>query len=172
MKRFWFSSIRFSPDVVPYLYGLKREFTKIDFLQISKLDTPFSFRLYSWLIKYRNLRRHALVETDALDISWMKERTSLSGKYNEYRFFLREVLGPTVELINACTDISVNWEPLKAGRTVMRGFCEALATYDPTRKVALADLKKWLNWSEIIGDDLSVRRLKSEIAKRSVRRRG
>lgn len=135
VKRFWFSSIRydasdntadvtirFSPDVVPYLYDLKKEFTQVDFEHVSRLDTPFAFRLYSWLVKFRNLarnsRQNGIIETDPFEIDWMKERTGLVGKYEEYRFFKRDVLVPAVERINANTDISVSWEPVKVGRSV------------------------------------------------------
>ncbi|PLR34641.1 plasmid replication protein [Chimaeribacter californicus] len=135
VKRFWFSSIRydasdntadvtirFSPDVVPYLYDLKKEFTQVDFEHVSRLDTPFAFRLYSWLVKFRNLarnsRQNGIIETDPFEIDWMKERTGLVGKYEEYRFFKRDVLVPAVERINANTDISVSWQPVKVGRSV------------------------------------------------------
>ena len=135
VKRFWFSSIRydasdntadvtirFSPDVVPYLYDLKKEFTQVDFEHVSRLDTPFAFRLYSWLVKFRNLarnsRQNGIIETDPFEIDWMKERTGLVGKYEEYRFFKRDVLVPAIERINANTDISVSWQPVKVGRSV------------------------------------------------------
>ncbi len=233
VKRFWFSSIRydasdnsadvtirFSPDVVPYLYDLKREFTQVDFQHVSKLDTPFAFRLYSWLVKFRkltkNARNNGIIETDALEIDWMKERTGLVGKYEEYRFFKRDVLVPAVERINANTDISVTWEPVKMGRSVkaikffyiteigttsakplrprlprrphvlegsdkegvwarkciavMQDFRARLEEYDNKEKLPLADLKKWLHWYEIIGDDTSVKRMKIEISGRSKRK--
>jgi plasmid replication initiation protein len=135
VERFWFSSIRyaaegvsdvtirFSEDVVEYLYELKREFTRINFEVIAKLDTPFSFRLYSWLMSYKELDRckkaNDVIVTDAIEIDWMKERAGLVGKtYQEFKFFRRDLLEPAIELINAKTDISIHWEPLKKGRSI------------------------------------------------------
>lgn len=235
VKRFWFSSIRydasdntadvtirFSPDVVPYLYDLKREFTQVDFEHVSRLDTPFAFRLYSWLVKFRKLTRNSrdqgIIETDPFEIDWMKERTGLVGKYEEYRFFKRDVLVPAIERINANTDISVDWEPVKSGRSVkaikffyviesststakplrprlprrphvlagsdlegkwarrciglMDEYRTKLEAYDPTEKIALADLRKWLDWYGIIGDVANMTRLKDEIKVRSNRKKG
>lgn len=48
-------SVRFSPDVEPYLFELKERFTTINFEYAARLNTPFSFRLYQWLYKAKNL---------------------------------------------------------------------------------------------------------------------
>ncbi|TNV16113.1 replication initiation protein [Buttiauxella sp. B2] len=136
VERFWFTSIRydasegnsdvtirFSADVAEYLYELKREFTRLNFEVISKLDTPFSFRLYSWLMSYKELdrckRNNGLIVTDAIDIDWMKERAGIVSKtYEEFKFFRRDLLEPAIKQINAKTDISISWEPVKRGRTI------------------------------------------------------
>ena len=47
--------LKFNPELSPYLYDLKNNFTVIKFEQAAKLTTPFSFRLYQWLIKAKNL---------------------------------------------------------------------------------------------------------------------
>ncbi|PLR36505.1 plasmid replication protein [Chimaeribacter coloradensis] len=234
VKRFWFSSIRydasdntadvtirFSPDVVPYLYDLKKEFTQVDFEHVSRLDTPFAFRLYSWLVKFRNLarnsRQNGIIETDPFEIDWMKERTGLVGKYEEYRFFKRDVLVPAVERINANTDISVSWEPVKVGRSVtaikffyviesgqraakplrprlprrphavagsdlegkwarrcislMKEYRQKLEAFDSSEKITLADLRKWLDWYVITGDNANIKQLQAEIKKRGTRKK-
>ncbi|HFO2534891.1 TPA: replication initiation protein [Yersinia enterocolitica] len=137
VERFWFSSIRydesgvgadvtvrFSQDVAMYLYELKKEFTQLKIDVIAKLtDSPFALRLYSWLIKYKNLSRcmnsDKVITTDAIDIEWMKERAGLIGKYKEYKFFKRDILEPAVNVINARTDISVLWKPIKQGRNIV-----------------------------------------------------
>ncbi len=136
VERFWFSSIRydasggnsdvtvrFSLDVAEYLYELKREFTRLNIDVIAKLESPFAFRLYSWLISYRELARcqknNGIIVTDPFEIEWMRERAGFVGKtYYEYRFFRRDVIEPAIKQINAKTDISVSWEPLKRGRKI------------------------------------------------------
>lgn len=112
--------LRFGQDVAPYLYELKESFTKLDFLNLARLDTPFSIRLYSWLVKARNLHRYR--KNDAievtLEIEWMREKANLLGKYKDYRDFRQKLLQPSIDRINAATDISVIWEPVKTGRSV------------------------------------------------------
>ena len=53
---------------------------------------------------------------------------------------------------------------------VMQDFRARLEEYDDKEKLPLADLKKWLHWYEIIGDDASVKRMKVEISGRSKRK--
>lgn len=112
--------LRFGQDVAPYLFELKESFTKLNFMNLTKLDTPFSIRLYSWLIKARNLTRyrpHGAIEV-TLAIEWMREKANLLGKYQDYRDFRQKLLQPSLNRINAFTDISVIWEPVKLGRAV------------------------------------------------------
>ena len=112
--------VRFGQDVAPYLYELKESFTQMNFSNLAKLDTPFSVRLYGWLIKSRHLsgfKQNGAIEV-TLTLDWMREKAGLVGKYADYRDFRQKLLQPTVDRINANTDISVIWEPVKAGRTV------------------------------------------------------
>lgn len=112
--------LRFGQDVAPYLFELKESFTKLDFMNLARLDTPFSIRLYSWLIKARNMTRyrsHNAIEV-TLEIEWMREKANLLGKYQDYRDFRQKLLQPSVDRINGSTDISVIWEPVKQGRAV------------------------------------------------------
>lgn len=113
--------LRFGQDVAPYLYELKESFTKLNFANIAKLDTPFSVRLYSWLIKAKNLygRKGTKAIEVTLALDWMREKAGLQGKYEDYRDFRQKLLEPTIDRINANTDISVVWEPIKKGRTVI-----------------------------------------------------
>jgi Protein involved in initiation of plasmid replication len=113
--------LRFGQDVAPYLYELKESFTKLHFTNIAKLDTPFSVRLYSWLIKAKNLygRNSTKAIEVTLTLEWMREKAGLTGKYMDYRDFRQKLLESTVTRINANTDISVVWEPVKQGRTVV-----------------------------------------------------
>ena len=113
--------LRFGQDVAPYLYELKESFTKLNFINIAKLDTAFSVRLYGWLIKAKNLygRKSSKAIEVTLALDWMREKAGLQGKYEDYRDFRQKLLEPTLARINANTDISVIWEPIKKGRTVV-----------------------------------------------------
>ncbi len=112
--------LRFGQDVAPYLYELKENFTKLNFTNLARLDTPFSIRLYGWLIKARNLRSYRNGDTIevTLELDWIRQKAGIVDKYSDYRDFRQKLLQPALDRINAVTDISVIWEPVKAGRTV------------------------------------------------------
>ncbi len=113
--------LRFGQDVAPYLYELRESFTQLAFANLAKLDSTFSMRLYSWLVKPRNLKgRKSSVPIEVVfDLGWMREKTGLAGKYEDYRDFRQKLLEPAIDRINLNTDISVIWEPIKNGRTVV-----------------------------------------------------
>jgi len=134
-QRFWFSSIeygvggsesdvilRFSDTVREYLYELRKDFTQMNLNEIVKLDSPFAFRLYSWLYRYRNLDRYTnsnkVITTEPLGVEWMKERSGLAGKYPQLADFRRRVLDPAIDMINAHTNLSVTYAIEKHGRKV------------------------------------------------------
>ncbi|WP_341872504.1 hypothetical protein [Aliivibrio finisterrensis] len=54
----------------------------------------------------------------SLDLEWMKKQSGLEGKYERWDVFKAKVINPAVEQINAKTDISVIWKPVKNGRKV------------------------------------------------------
>lgn len=111
--------IQFSPLIIPYLFELNKRFTCIDFKFVSRLNTPFSFRLYQWLKRDEKLlksKSHGAVVVE-LSVDWMKTQSALTG-YERWDNFKHRVIQPAVEKINNETDLSVIWEPLKKGRIV------------------------------------------------------
>lgn len=113
-------SIEFSPKVTPFLFELKDRFTSLNFEYASRLTTPFSYRLYSWLMESKNLNKNKQGGTVCveLEINWMKERAGLKGEYERWVNFRDRVIQPAVDQINSKTDISVIWRPVKESRSV------------------------------------------------------
>jgi plasmid replication initiation protein len=113
-------TIEFSPKITPYLFELKNRFTSLNFESLSQLTTSFSYRLYSWLMKSKNMKNDQEGGTVAveLDLAWMKERADLKGQYVRWVNFRDRVIQPAVDHINAKTDISLIWTPIKNGRAV------------------------------------------------------
>ncbi len=112
--------IEFSKYIEPYLFDLKEKFTVLNFKYASRLTTPFSFRLYQWLIKSKNLNLNKHYETTevVLNLDWIKSQAGLEGKYERWVKFKEKVIEPAVTQINRKTDISVVWKPIKSGRCV------------------------------------------------------
>jgi len=112
--------IEFNPSIHEYLFELKSNFTSLNFQYVSQLNTPFSFRLYQWLNKARNLNKHqkgSTVEVE-LNVDWMKTVSGLDDKYNRWGDFKDRVIHPAVNQINSKSDLSVMYEPLKRSRSI------------------------------------------------------
>ena len=113
-------SIEFSKYIEPYIFELKDRFTIIDFDVVSKLNTPFSYRLYQWLMKAKKLDKSKQGESIfvELDINWIKEQAGFVGLYDRWVHFRDRVIQPAVDLLNSKSDVSIVWEPVKKGRKV------------------------------------------------------
>lgn len=112
--------IEFSPRIEPYLFELKDRFTAINFEYAARLNTSFSFRLYQWLYKAKNLNNNKKGDSVSvqLDIDWMKSQSGLIDKHRTWGKFRDKVVLPAIDRINANTDLSVIYEPIKTGRKV------------------------------------------------------
>jgi len=112
--------LKFNPELSPYLFELKENFTILQFENAAKLNTPFSFRLYQWLIKAQNLDRSkkGLTIQVILEVDWIKTQAGLAGKYERWDKFSQVVIQPAIENINSKTDISVIWKPIRRGRKI------------------------------------------------------
>ena len=126
--------VAFSQYIEPYLFELKERFTAVNFEYAAKLTTPFSFRLYQWLYKAKNLKMNKQGDTVAvqLEIEWMKSQAALDGAYERWDSFRDYVIKPAIERINANTDLSVIYEPIKTGRKVTAVRFNYVVETDPT----------------------------------------
>ena len=103
--------IKISDDVMPYLYNLQEKFTSYELYQILALKGSHSIALYE-LFKSYLFRKSVKFSIDDI-----KKYLSLEDKYKEYKEFRRRVIEPSVKEINEYTDLQVEWEPIKKGRT-------------------------------------------------------
>ena len=104
--------IEFSPKIEPYLFELSGKFTQINFEYASKLNTPFSFRLYQWFIREHTLKRGQYYEL-VMTVKEIKKRALLDKSYSEWCDFRRWVIQPAIDAINQKTNLSVTYEIIK-----------------------------------------------------------
>ncbi len=126
--------VAFSQYIEPYLFELKERFTAINFEYAAKLNTPFSFRLYQWLCKAKNLNKSKIGESIQVElvVEWMKSQSGIDNKYDAWKDFNVRVIKPAIERINANTDLSVIYEPIKTGRKVTAVRFNYVVETDPT----------------------------------------
>ena len=123
-------TIRFSPEIMPYLINLKTNFTQHALSEISELNSKYAIILYRWLSMNYNQyehysvkggRRAEQVEAYRNPTITVKELRVMTDTVNEYKRmfqFTEWILEKPLAEINAHTSFNVSYEKVKKGRSI------------------------------------------------------
>ncbi|MCB0521955.1 MAG: replication initiation protein [Lewinellaceae bacterium] len=108
----------FSPQMKPFLLGLKEKFTRFEFLEVAKMKSGFSIRIYQMCKAYyfENIRHGRNIL--AASIKELKFRLGIADKYPDFRNFRRKVLDVAKEEINEKTRLMIDYDFIKKGRNI------------------------------------------------------
>ena len=112
-----FIKIIFSKKIAPYLFELQGNFTKINFEYAARLTSPFSFRLYQWIVREHRIKKGQYYEL-TMTLSDIKKSAQLALSYTRWEGFKRRVITPAIEAINQRTNLSVSYTVTKKGNKV------------------------------------------------------
>lgn len=127
--------MRFGKDILPYLTGLQREFTKYALSDVAKMTSAYGIRLYELLMQWSSGHREVPIEDFR---RWLQ----LEDRYPSIKDFKRWVLDPAVEQINEHSPLTVKWTQRKTGRKVSHlafDFAPKAPVKAPKRKAKLSD---------------------------------
>lgn len=122
--------IRFSPEIIPYLVNLKKNFTQHALSDLAELNSKYSIILYRWLSMNYNQyeyysvkggRREEQVESyrnPTISIKELRTMTDTVKLYKEFRDLDKRVLKESLEEINTHTSFNVTYEKVKKGRSI------------------------------------------------------
>ena len=123
-------TIRFSPEIMPYLINLKKNFTQHALSDISELNSKHSIILYRWLsmnynqyehYSYKGGRREEQVEAyrnPSISIRELRELTDTVDEYPRFDRLEHRVLKEPIEEINKNTSFNVTYDKIKKGRSI------------------------------------------------------
>jgi hypothetical protein len=100
--------VRFNDEVMPYLLQLHQNFTKAQVVQLLKLKSPHSYRIY-WLLK-----EYAAFGTRTLQVEELKSILNLTGQYKQFPLFKLRVLDRAQQELSQ-TDLPFEYELLREG---------------------------------------------------------
>lgn len=108
----------FSPQMKPFLLGLKQKFTKFEFLEVAKMKSGFSIRIYQMCKSYyyEHIRHGRNVL--AVGVRELKSRLGISDRYKDFRNFRRKVLDVARKEINEKTRLTIEYDFIKKGRNI------------------------------------------------------
>ncbi|MEH1712617.1 replication initiation protein RepM [Acinetobacter pittii] len=104
----------FAPAIIPLITRLEEQFTSYELKQISGLSSAYAVRLYELLIAWRSTGRTPVIEL----ADFRAKMGVLETEYGRMHDFKKRVLDPSIEQINAHTDITVKVEQHKTGRSI------------------------------------------------------
>ena len=122
--------IRFSPEIMPYLINLKKNFTQHALSDISELNSKHSIILYRWLsmnynqyehYSYKGGRREEQVEAyrnPSISIRELREMTDIVNEYKLFADLEKWILKKPLEEINDHTSFTVTYDKVKKGRSI------------------------------------------------------
>ncbi|MCT1182267.1 RepB family plasmid replication initiator protein [Lactococcus lactis] len=123
-------TIRFSPEIMPYLINLKKNFTQHALFDISELNSKYSIILYRWLSMNYNQyehynckggRRAEQVEAyrnPSISIRELREMTDTVNEFKRFYDFEKWILRQPLEEINDHTSFNVTYDKVKKGRSI------------------------------------------------------
>lgn len=103
--------VRFNDEVMPYLLQLHQNFTKAQVVQLLKLKSPHSYRIY-WLLK-----EYATFGMRVLGVEELKSILNLDGQYKQFPLFRLRVLDRAQQELSQ-TDLPFEYELLRTGKAV------------------------------------------------------
>lgn len=122
--------IRFSPEIIPYLVNLKKNFTQHALSDLAELNSKYSIILYRWLSMNYNQYEHYSVKggrreeqvesyrNPTISIKELRTMTDTVKLYKEFRDLDKRVLKESLEEINTHTSFNVTYDKIKKGRSI------------------------------------------------------
>jgi plasmid replication initiation protein len=123
-------TIRFSPEIMPYLINLKKNFTQHALSDLAELNSKYSIILYRWLSMNYNQyehysnkggRREEQVEeyrNPTISMRELREMTDTVQDYPRFTNFESYILKNSLKEINAHTSFNVTYDKIKKGRSI------------------------------------------------------
>ena len=122
--------IRFSPEIIPYLVNLKKNFTQHALSDIAELNSKYSIILYRWLSMNYNQYEHYSVKggrradqveiyrNPSISVKELRIMTDTVNEYQRFTNFTKKILDIPLKEINDNTTFKVSYEKVKKGRSI------------------------------------------------------
>ncbi|GAB1672060.1 replication initiation protein [Mannheimia haemolytica] len=105
--------IEFHDELIPYISKLHDNYTKYQLMNIGAFSSTHAIRLYELCSQYRKTGWRQTSLDDLKD--WLQ----VKDKYALFKDFKKRVLSPSINEINTKSDLLVDIEPIKRGRTIV-----------------------------------------------------
>ena len=107
-------SLRFDPELKPYLLQLKSQFTRINIADAMGFKSIYALRIFELLVQVEKIGYRKM------SVSELREWCGIGkGEYEFYKDFKRDAVNRAKTEINAKTDYEVDYKEIKESRKVV-----------------------------------------------------
>lgn len=106
-------TLKFTPELKPYLLRLKKLYTSYRLQNILTLTSKYSLRIYEIL------KSHEYKKEICLSVNELKYKFEIQDEYQRYNDFKKYVILAAQKEINEKTDIKFDFEEIKKGRKIV-----------------------------------------------------
>lgn len=100
--------------LMPFVSEISERFTSYSLEAVAKLKSFYAIRIYEIISQYKNTAQ----KTRDVDLKELKEWLQVSDKYSVFQDFKKRVLEPAIVEINEKSDLFVEVQPIKRGRSI------------------------------------------------------
>lgn len=107
-------TLKFSPDLKPYMLQLKEKFTQYQLANILSMKSKYSPRIYE-ILKCNEFKKQKYIEIEIEELRKLIKADTVYPKYNDFK---RYIIERTKKELKKTSDISFEFEEIKTGRKV------------------------------------------------------
>jgi len=107
-------TLKFSPDLKPYMLQLKEKFTQYQLANILSMKSKYSPRIYE-ILKCNEFKKQSYIE---LEVEELRKLLKAENIYPLYADFKRFILKQAQKELKKVSDISFEFEEIKTGRKI------------------------------------------------------
>ena len=107
-------TLKFSPDLKPYMLKLKEKFTQYQLANILSMRSKYSPRIYE-ILKCNEFKKQSHIE---IEVEELRKLLKADNIYPLYADFKRKIIIQTQKELRKISDINFDFEEIKTGRKV------------------------------------------------------
>ncbi|WP_195617514.1 replication initiation protein [Clostridium paraputrificum] len=107
-------TLKFSPDLKPYMLQLKEKFTQYQLANILSMKSKYSPRIYE-ILKCNEFKKQKYIDIEIEELRKLIKADTVYPKYNDFK---RYIIERTQKELKKTSDISFDFEEIKTGRKV------------------------------------------------------
>jgi plasmid replication initiation protein len=107
-------TLRFSPDLKPYMLKLNGLFTRYKLANILSMKSKYSPRIYE-LLKCNEFKKQKYIELEVEELRKLLKAETIYPKYNDFK---RYIIVRTQKELKKVSDLSFEFEEIKTGRKI------------------------------------------------------